>query len=86
MSKPDSSDKPAAVVGGRPAPENIPDDVRAELDAEVKPTTGPNAPAVRPEPVPEDVLAEMDADARAEAMARGDPDAQPVALDEDSER
>jgi hypothetical protein len=82
MPKPDSSETPAAVEGGRLVPEEIPDDVRAELDAEAKPA----APLVSAEPVPEDVLAELDADARAESIERADPDARPVALDEDSER
>jgi len=85
MREPHSSPKPAAVDPARLPPEEVPEDVRAELDAEAKQALGPKSPVVRAEPVPEDVLAELDAEARAQLMPDGDDAARPVDLDEDSE-
>jgi hypothetical protein len=81
MREPDSKPKSRRQVR-----EEVPDDVRAELDAEAKPLTTPAEPILRAEPVPEDVLAELDAESRAKQIAEADPDSRPVALDEDSER
>ena len=86
MPEPDSSPTPAAVEGSRVVPQEIPEDVRAELDAEAKPKLGPEAQVQRVEPVPEDVLAELDAETRAQVIRPSDDGDRPVALDEDSER
>jgi hypothetical protein len=60
----------------------VPDDVRAELDAEAR-RDGPEAPpADSALEVPEDVLAEQDAQARAAAIAVGRDDELPVAPQE----
>ena len=74
-----------AIEGSRLVPEVIPDDVRAELDAELNPKAQTPTPDVRVEPVPEDVLAEIDAEARAKALAM-DPDSRPIDLVDDSDR
>jgi hypothetical protein len=86
MREPDSKHKPAAVDAGRQVPEQIPEDVKAELDTEAKQTLGLRPVVMKSEPVPEDVLAEMDAEARANLIPPGDDGARPVELDEDSER
>jgi hypothetical protein len=86
MREPDSSHKPAAIDGGKLVPEEIPEDVKAELDAEAKQKLGLRPVVTKAEPVPEDVLAELDAEARANLIPPGDDGARPVELDEDSER
>jgi hypothetical protein len=86
MREPDPKHKPKPTEAGRVIPEEIPEDVRAELDLEAKQNLGTPTAAMRAEPVPEDVLAEMDAQARARVVASADADSRPVDLDEDSER
>ena len=84
MAERQSRQKPA-LDESRRVPEVIPEDVRAELDAELNPKAQTPTPDVRLEPVPEDVLAEMDAEARAQAVAI-DPDRRPIDLEDDSDR
>ncbi len=74
-----------AIEGSQLVPDVIPEDVRAELDAELNPKAQTPTADVRVRPVPEDVLAEMDAEARARATAL-DPDRRPIDLEDDSDR